>query len=107
MKKRTDAATTTKAVSVASGIAIVALAVQPAWVSKAAVMTEPNASVEPTERSMPPVRITIVIPTATRPVTETCRSTSDRFPDERKILCPFDVTGENATPAANRIASPQ
>jgi hypothetical protein len=33
--------------------------------------TEPNASTEPTERSMPAVRITRVIPTATMPVIDT------------------------------------
>ena len=59
---------------------MIAAAVQPAWVSSMPVITEPKAITEPTDRSMPPVRITMVIPTATRPVIETWCSTSVRLP---------------------------
>ena len=43
-------------------------------------MTVHMAMIDPTERSMPAVRITAVMPVATRPVIDTCRRTSRRFP---------------------------
>ena len=84
-----------------------AAGVQPGWVSSMAQSTEPSAITEPTERSMPPVRITSVMPTATSPVIETCRSTSGRLPEERKMLLPFEVTGESGTPTRKIASSPQ
>ena len=43
-----------------------------------------QSQIEPTERSMPPVRMTKVMPTATIPMIETCRATLSRFPGWRK-----------------------
>ena len=44
-----------------------------------AEMTDEQPMTEPTERSMPPSKMTIVMPVATRPVIDTCLSTSVRF----------------------------
>ena len=57
-----------------------AAGVQPGTVSSMAQTTEQSAMIEPTERSMPAVRITAVMPVAMRPVIETWRSTSSRLP---------------------------
>ncbi len=54
--------------------------VSPGTVSSIAQTTEQIAISEPTERSMPPVRMTAVMPVAIRPVVDTCRSTSSRLP---------------------------
>jgi hypothetical protein len=43
-----------------------------------------KATTEPTERPMPAVRITNVMPTAIRPVMEICRITLNKFSDDRK-----------------------
>src|SRR3954449_10409857 len=64
--------------------------------------TEPNAMIEPTDRSMPPVRITRVIPIATMPLLDTCRSTSDRFPVPKNMLTPLDDTGDVTTPTTSK-----
>ena len=69
--------------------------------------TEQIAISEPTERSMPPVMITAVIPVAIRPVVDTCLSTSSRLPDDRKMFLPDEVTGEEATPIRKMAISPQ
>ena len=70
--------------------------------------TEPSARIEPTDRSMPPVRMTSVMPTATMPLLETWRSTLDRLPGLRKMLTPRELTGEDSTPTSNSSsASPQ
>src|SRR4051794_1134602 len=65
--------------------------------------TDPSAMMEPTERSIPPVRITRLMPTATIPLFDTCRSTSDRLPVLRKILTPLDEAGDVIMPTARRI----
>ena len=62
---------------------------------------------EPTDRSMPPIRMTSVIPTATMPLLETWRSTSDWFAWVRKMLTPCELTGEASTPTAYSAISPQ
>src|SRR6476619_149233 len=72
-----------------------------------AQMTEPSAIIEPTERSIPPVRITSVIPTAMMPLLETCRSTSAWLPGLKKMLTPLLFTGERITPVAYSTANPQ
>ena len=76
-------------------------------VSSMAQSTEPSARIEPTERSMPPVRITSVIPTATIPLLETWRSTLERLPGLRKMFTPREFTGEDSTPTSSRRAKPQ
>ncbi len=62
---------------------------------------------EPTDRSMPPRSMTMVIPVATRPVIETCRSTSVKFWYERKMFLPEDVCGEASAPIRQMSAKPQ
>ena len=59
------------------GIAVAEALVQPCKVKSMAEYIVPRERSEPTERSIPPVRITRVIPTATIPMMETWRSTSD------------------------------
>ena len=62
---------------------------------------------EPTERSMPAVMMTAVMPVAIRPVVETCLSTSSRLPDDRKMLLPFELTGDPSTPIRKMAIRPQ
>ncbi len=62
---------------------------------------------EPTERSMPPVMMTAVMPVAISPVVDTWRSTSSRLPEERKMFLPDEVTGENSTPIRKMAIRPQ
>ncbi len=78
--KWASAATARKATIPAAGTPMTAAAVQPAWVSSMAETTVPKAMTEPTERSMPPIRMTMVMPVAAKPVIATCRSTSVRLP---------------------------
>ena len=77
---RVTAASTTNTVSASAGIPIAAAGVQPGTVSSIAQTTEQSAMIDPTDRSIPAVRITAVIPVAISPVVDTCRSTSSRFP---------------------------
>ena len=44
-----------------------------------------RAKVEPTERSIPPETITIVMPMAMTVITAVCRATLARLPDERNL----------------------
>ena len=62
---------------------------------------------EPTDRSMPPSRMTRVMPVATRPVIDTWRRTSVRLLNERKMFLPDEVCGEANAPIRQMIASPQ
>ena len=78
--KRARNATATKPTAAAAGTPMMEAAVQPALVSSMAQTMVENPITEPTDRSMPPSRITMVIPVATRPVIETWRSTSVRLP---------------------------
>merc|ERR1711965_963655 len=48
-------------------------------------MVPDSAMTAPTDRSMPPVRITKVMPTARMPTIETCRSTFMMFETEKKF----------------------
>ena len=80
MANRTSAAATIRATSAKAGTPIIADGVQPGIVRSMAQTTEQIAMIEPTDRSMPAVRMTPVIPVAIRPVIETCRSTSSRLP---------------------------
>ena len=56
-----------------------AAAVHPGLVSSMAQMIVEQPMTEPTDRSIPPRRMTIVMPVATRPVIDTWRSTSVRL----------------------------
>ena len=56
-----------------------AAGVHPGRVRSIAQMIVEQPMTDPTDRSMPPRRMTIVMPVATRPVIETCRSTSVRL----------------------------
>src|SRR5699024_2912062 len=53
--------------------------------NKPAVTAPPNASTEPTERSMPAVKITSVSPTDIQTLTEICRSTFHIFSVVKKL----------------------
>ena len=64
---------------VAAGTPMIAAGVHPGLVRSIAQMIVEQPITEPTDRSMPPSRMTMVIPVATRPVIETCRSTSVRL----------------------------
>ena len=86
---------------------MIAAGVQPVLVSSIAQMTEEQPMTDPTDRSMPPSRMTIVIPVATRPVIDTCRSTSVRFWYERKMFLPEEVCGEASAPITQMSARPQ
>ena len=55
------------------------------WLAKLAPTMPPNARTDPTDRSIPPVRITNVIPMARSPFTEVCRSTFSRLRTFRKM----------------------
>ena len=79
-RNRVAAVSTTKTVIAAAGSPIAAAGVQPSTVRSMAQTTEQSAMIEPTERSMPAVMITAVIPVAIRPVIDTCRRTSSRLP---------------------------
>jgi hypothetical protein len=77
--KRASSTTAAELTATAAGTPITEAAVQPGLVSSIAQMTVANPITEPTDRSMPPSRMTMVIPVATRPVIETWRSTSVRL----------------------------
>ena len=63
--------------------------------------TLPSAETEPTDRSIPRVRMTNSIPTAIRPVPETCRSTFMRF---RSVRNTSDMLAAMAS-STNRITA--
>ena len=77
---RARKATARKPTSVAAGTAKIEAVVHPDCVSSIAQTIVEKPITEPTDRSMPPSRMTMVIPVATRPVIDTCRSTSVRLP---------------------------
>jgi hypothetical protein len=54
--------------------------VQPGLVSSIAQITVEKPMTEPTDKSIPPSRMTMVMPVATNPVIETWRRTSVRLP---------------------------
>ena len=62
---------------------------------------------DPTDKSMPPSRMTSVMPVATRPVIDTWRRTSVRLLGDRKMFLPDEVCGEANAPIRQIIASPQ
>lgn len=68
---RAKNATARKLTRAAAGTPISEAAVQPAFVSSIAQMMVENPMIEPTDRSMPPSRMTMVMPVATNPVIET------------------------------------
>ena len=54
--------------------------------ARLAAIIADNATTDPDERSMPPVRITCVTPMASRPMIDTCSTiTSRRWPLKRKL----------------------
>ena len=79
-RKRVVATPISSATRPTAGMPMRAAGVAPGIVSSIAVTTEQIAISEPTERSMPPVMMTAVMPVAMRPVVETCLSTSSRLP---------------------------
>jgi hypothetical protein len=105
--KRAKKPTASATAIVAKGTPMTAAGVHPGRVRSIAQMTEEQPITEPTERSMPPSRMTMVIPVATRPVIDTCRSTSVRFKYERKMFLPPDVWGEASAPIRQMSAKPQ
>src|SRR5882672_6508661 len=60
-----------------------------------------KASTDPTERSIPPARITVVIPKASRALTEICRRTLIRFVVARKVGDSSDSATTRATRASD------
>src|ERR1700733_13193526 len=69
-----------------------------------AAATRPaKASNEPTERSMPAVRITKVMPTASKPVVDTCRITLKRFISDRKRGCM--IANSSISTMRNRVGA--
>ena len=78
--KRAASATAAPPTRIAAGTPMTDAAVQPGLVSSIAQITVEKPITEPTDRSMPPSRMTMVIPVATSPVIETWRSTSVRLP---------------------------
>ncbi len=86
---------------------MMAAGVHPGVVRSIAQMTDEHPMTDPTDRSMPPRRMTMVIPVATRPVIDTCRNTSVRFWNERKMFPPADVCGESSAPIRQMSANPQ
>ena len=104
---RTRKAAAKPVATAAAGTLMIAAAVHPGLVRSIAQMTVEHPMTEPTDRSMPPSRMTMVMPVATRPVIETCRKTSVRFWYERKMFLPEDVSGERAAPIRQMRASPQ
>ena len=57
-------------------------------VAKEAETTPARATTEPTERSMPPVMMTIVMPMPISPITEVCNSTVSPLLTDRKAALP-------------------
>src|SRR3984957_6282502 len=69
-----------------------------------------KASNEPTERSMPAVRITKVIPTASKPVIDTCRITLKRLIEERDrdtMMGNSPINGKKNSVGAKRALNPK
>lgn len=62
--------------------------------TKIAKTTASNATMEPTDKSMPPVRITINIPILIMPIPETCFNKLDRLIDVKKTS---DIIEEKST----------
>ena len=55
-------------------------------VTKVAATMEENANTDPTDRSIPPVRITRVMPMARMPLIDVCRRMLEIFSGVRKYL---------------------
>ena len=53
--------------------------------SSSAITTVPSAMIEPTDRSMPPATITIVMPTAAMLTIAVCRAISSRLAGREKL----------------------
>ncbi len=66
-----------------------------------------SASVLPTLRSIPLVRMTSVIPSAITPISDTCLRMSVRLPTSRKIRSPVDDLGLSSTANKRMIARPR
>ena len=60
-----------------------------------------RASTEPTDKSMPPITITAVMPRAMMPSTVSWSSTFSRLRNEKKV----SVASDNATHSTNRLSS--
>ena len=74
--------------------------------ARLAAIIADNATTDPDERSMPPVRITCVTPMASRPMIETCSTiTSRRCPLKRKLAprtCQPIASNSTAMPTSTR-----
>jgi len=64
-----------------------------ARVKTSATRDDASASTVPTLKSIPPVRITNVMPSEIMPISETCRKTSVIFPASKKIKPPRGECG--------------
>jgi hypothetical protein len=71
---------------------------------KLAAMTLVSARTEPTDRSIPAIMMTKVIPTATMPITETCRRTFIWFCNVRKAGVSKEITTTRRI-RANKVSS--
>jgi hypothetical protein len=72
-----------------------------------AVSTLPRPMIEPTDKSMPAVMITSVMPIEITPTFATCRNTSEIFALDRKILLPSVVCGDVNAPTTSSTISPR
>ena len=72
---------------------------------RSALATAHSASTAPTERSMPPVRITSVIPMAMIPFSDAKRTMFSRFREVRNTFCPLR-TGATIADTIRMTASP-
>ena len=68
----------------------------PSRIMNDAAPTAHKASTAPTERSMPPIRITSVMPMAMMPFSDAKRTILRRLLGSRKILCPLRTGDSNA-----------
>ena len=78
----------------------------PARIINEAAPTAQSASTAPTDRSMPPIRMTSVMPMAMMPFSEAKRTMLSRLLGSRKMLRP-SRTGENKVERIRMAISPK
>ena len=64
-----------------------------------------RATVQPTDRSMPPVRMTMSIPMLMRPFVTTCREMLRRFREVKNVSRSRELTRNNAAKIDRKIRS--
>ena len=76
---------------------------RPSCIRPLAATTAPSAMTAPTERSMPPMRMTMVMPMAMMPLTDAKRTMLSRFAGCRKTMVP-SRWGEARAARASRMS---